>query len=70
MTQRQQLEKAIALVRGLVVTTTRRRPMNFSAWVADAVNAHLVEVQARLRAVAKVYEKNQGELKPEQAVSA
>ena len=63
--QRRDLERAIRLVRGLVITLTRRRPKGFSAWEADAALSNLQESLVRMRVVANCYEKHQGELRPE-----
>ncbi len=68
-TQRRDLDRAIRLVRGLVITLTRRRPKGFSAWEADAAQSNLQEALLRMRVVANCYEKHQGEM-PEEVVSA
>jgi hypothetical protein len=62
--QRRDLEKAIALVRGLVITLARRRPAGFAAWEADAALSHCQEALLRLRVLGATYEKHGGEFKP------
>lgn len=60
MTQHQAARKALELVRGLIVTLVRRRPMNFPPYAADGALEQYRIARMHLERGLAIYDKYQG----------